>query len=54
MSAPKWLELAAEIRELAAAAHSPEVRSALRELAFTYTAYAAGLDASGEQHRWSE
>jgi hypothetical protein len=46
LSARKWLELAAEVRGLADAAQSPEVRSALRELSFNYTAFAAGLDAS--------
>ncbi|HET7881801.1 MAG TPA: hypothetical protein VFL55_13020 [Acetobacteraceae bacterium] len=51
LPAPKWLELAAEIRGLADAAQSPEVRSALSELAFCYTAFAAGLDASNEPPR---
>jgi len=51
LSAHKWLELAAEARELANVAQSPEVRSALRELAFNYTAFAAGLDASSGPER---
>jgi hypothetical protein len=51
VSALKWLELAAEVQELADAARSSEVRSVLRELAFNYTAFAAGLDASsGPEH----
>ena len=49
LAAPKWLELAAEFRGLADAALSPEVRSVLHELAFSYTAFAAGLDASGDR-----
>jgi len=51
LSAHKWLALAAEVRELADLAPSPEVRSALRELAFNYTAFAAGLDASSGPER---
>ena len=51
LSARRWLELAAEIRGLADSAQSPEVRSALRELAFNYTAFAAGLDASSGPER---
>jgi hypothetical protein len=52
LSAPKWLELAAEVRELADTAQSPEVSSALRELALSYTAMAAGLDAPNGPHRY--
>ena len=51
LSAHKWLALAVGVRELADAAQSPEVRSALRELAFNYTAFAAGLDASSGPER---
>ena len=46
------IELAAEIRELANVG-SPAVRAALQELAFFYTARAAGLDELSEQHRAS-
>jgi hypothetical protein len=45
LSASRWLELAAEVRQVAETARSPEARSALRELALSYIANAAGLDA---------
>ena len=45
LTPPKMLELAEEIRQLAAVAKTLESRLALNELALLYTARAAGLDA---------
>ena len=45
LTPPKMLELAEEIRQLAAVAETLECRLALDELALRYTARAAGLDA---------
>jgi hypothetical protein len=44
LTAPRLLELAGEFRDLATAATTPESRQAFQDLAFRYTALAAGYD----------